>query len=157
MIYYEDLNVLSAIDKKLIFVAGPYKTDAGRKWKLIAKYSAHGYWDVVVCDKEDELKKWCNEHNVKLNKNIGKDADIANELPSVGFNSRRSEIEDSLKSAKWNILGGFQCWCKYEGKNMTPKEQYDELEKRIEKYVKLRIELHDLNASFNEINKEKSV
>lgn len=56
------------------------------------------------------------------------------------FTSHQNEVEDVLKMAKWNVTGGFRLWCKFEAKNMTLKDQHIEEDKRLEHYVKLRLE-----------------
>lgn len=60
-------------------------------------------------------------------------------FPVVVFASHIDEINDALKSAKWNVTGGYRLWCQYEGKNLTNKEKQIEEDRRLEHYAKLRI------------------
>lgn len=53
---------------------------------------------------------------------------------------RAKEVADMLKEAKWNAICGYEAWAENEGKNLTWAEKHAEQEKRLEAYVKLRIE-----------------
>ena len=61
--------------------------------------------------------------------------------------TRASEVDDMLKSAKWEASGGFDIWCQHEGKSLSRKEQNIERDKRLERYVQLRIEQAKLKAT----------
>ena len=53
---------------------------------------------------------------------------------------RAKELVDVLKEAKYALTTGYELWLQHEGKDLAWAEKHAEQEKRLEAYVKLRIE-----------------
>ena len=54
--------------------------------------------------------------------------------------TRLEELDDLLKVANWRMTGGYELWCKYEGRGFSAKEKRAEQKARIEVYVSLKLE-----------------
>ena len=65
--------------------------------------------------------------------------------------TRLEEVNDLLKSAKWNATGGYDCWVKHNGYCLPLKCKLDERNARIEAYVKLRIEQYCLGHKISNL------